>query len=107
MLKSSIAIAAAILASSTTALALPHYSPTRAVSYADLDLASEAGRAQLDRRIANAVREVCGRPSVIDLRGHSEMRACRTETMADAMNQRIGVVTVTASAATAGAAGTR
>ncbi|MGZ8349299.1 MAG: UrcA family protein [Allosphingosinicella sp.] len=108
MFKSSIAIAAAILtASSTAALALPHYSPTRTVSYADLDLSTAAGRERLDRRIAAAVRDVCGKPSLVDLSGYSEMRACRTETLAQVNNQRVGQVFVTAALASPGAAGTR
>ena len=34
--------------------------PSVAVSYADLDLGSNAGAKTLDRRLANAVRTVCG-----------------------------------------------
>lgn len=34
------------------------------VSYSDLNLRSEAGVKELDRRLANAIRSVCGEPHV-------------------------------------------
>lgn len=71
---------AAITAS--PAVAAPAETGTRIVSAADLDLASAAGRARLDQRIAAAVRAVCGAASSADLRGLHEIRACRAETLA-------------------------
>lgn len=54
----------------------------RVVSTAGYDLASPAGRERLDRRVAAAVREVCGQASSADLRGLAEIRACRIDTAA-------------------------
>ena len=39
-----------------------HGTPVRTVGYADLDLATPAGMAALDRRIAAAARNVCAAP---------------------------------------------
>ena len=107
MLKTLIPIAFAITAATaTSALALPYGGPTRAVSYADLDMSGADGRARLRQRLHAAARAVCGQPSPIDVRGHFEMRACRSETYTQAWNQYSARVFVTASAET-GAAGTR
>jgi UrcA family protein len=51
------AILAAALAA---AIALPAAAETVAVEYADLDLSTKAGQDQLERRIDNAARAVCG-----------------------------------------------
>ena len=62
-------------------------SPEVAVSIvrtADLDLASEDGKRQLDRRLANAAREVCGAASDFDLEGKNEVRECRDLVLANA-----------------------
>ncbi len=58
------------------------------VRTADLDLGSRAGRRQLDRRLANAAREVCGTASDVDLAGKNDVRHCRVETLAQARGQR-------------------
>lgn len=55
----------------------------RTVSYADLDLNSAAGRARLERRIADAVREVCGAAPSFDLARRRAVRHCRTDTRAN------------------------
>ena len=60
---------------------------TRIVSYADLDLASAAGRATLDRRIGRAVRAVCGTASIQDLNALRQVELCRDETSAEAFAQ--------------------
>ena len=62
-------------------------SPEVAVSVvhtADLDLASELGKRQLDRRLANAAREVCGTASDFDLEGKNTVRECRDLVLASA-----------------------
>lgn len=62
-----------------------------AVSYvrtADLDLSTETGRRQLDQRLSNAAREVCGVASDADLEGKNEVRKCRDEVLARASAQR-------------------
>jgi UrcA family protein len=63
-----------------------------AVAYADLDLASEAGRRTLDLRIAHAVNAACGEASPANLRGQSGVRACRAASMAQARAQREAMV---------------
>ena len=55
-----------------------------AVSYADLNLASPAGRAVLDRRIAAAARQVCGNYLITELKWAEMSRACRAEVTASA-----------------------
>lgn len=61
------------------------------VSYAGLDLASTAGTAELDRRIATGVRTVCGNPGQ-DLRMRSEVRRCRAEALRGARLQQARVI---------------
>ena len=62
-------------------------SPDVAVSVvhtADLDLTSDAGKRQLDKRLTNAAREVCGTASDFDLEGKNEVRECRDLVLANA-----------------------
>ena len=54
------------------------------VKTADIDLDSEAGQRQLDRRLAQAAREVCGTASETDVEGKNDVRKCRDETLARA-----------------------
>ncbi|HTU11654.1 MAG TPA: UrcA family protein [Allosphingosinicella sp.] len=54
------------------------------VSYADLNLASADGRAQLDRRIAGAARGICGAFFPIDLRMSALVSDCRADAIASA-----------------------
>ncbi len=60
----------------------------RIVSYADLDLNSPADTSTLDRRIGNAIRQVCGRSFPTDLQSHSQVRRCRAATASDVQAQR-------------------
>ena len=60
----------------------------RRVSYADLDLASPAGVAALDQRLERAVRQVCGSPWPVDLRGRRDIERCRAETRATVQARR-------------------
>ena len=57
--------------------------PTR-----DLDLGTDAGQRQLQRRLARAAREVCGVASDADLKGQNQVRKCRHEAIARASVQR-------------------
>jgi UrcA family protein len=50
------------------------------VRYSDLNLSSVAGRQTLDRRIAVAVRQVCGQASDADIRGKNAVHRCRADT---------------------------
>ena len=58
------------------------------VKTADLDLASQNGQRKLDRRVAQAAREVCGTPSDVDLVGQNKARDCREEAIAEAASER-------------------
>lgn len=58
------------------------------VKTADLDLASEGGKRALDRRLAQAAREVCGNPSDADLVGQNKARECRDQAIAQASPER-------------------
>ena len=62
------------------------------VRTADLNLATEAGQRQLDHRIANAAREVCGSASDADLDGKNQVRKCRDETLAQAQVQKNSIL---------------
>lgn len=62
------------------------------VRTADLDLGSDAGRRQLDVRLARAAREVCGTASDADLKGKNEVRQCRADVLAKAREHRDAVL---------------
>ena len=76
-----------LVGTASPALAEAPAAQTQVVSYADLNLASAAGRATLDRRIDRAVRIVCGRVSIQDLNALRQVELCRDETQADAFAQ--------------------
>lgn len=61
---------------------------TLAVSYADLDLTTEAGVRTLDRRILTAVQQACGPTSDFDLAGRNVARACRADALERLSAQR-------------------
>lgn len=52
--------AIALAAISTIFAAQPAFAEAATVSYKDLDLTTEQGQKELDRRIDNAARDVCG-----------------------------------------------
>ena len=58
----------------------------------DLDLGTDAGQRQLERRIAQAAREVCGVPSDLDLEGKNDLRQCRADAVARATGTRDALV---------------
>lgn len=58
------------------------------VKTSDLNLSSEGGQRALDRRLAQAAREVCGTPSVADLVGQNKARDCRADAIARATAQK-------------------
>jgi UrcA family protein len=59
-----------------------------AVSYADLDLRSDAGRATLDHRLRIAIRDVCGHASPADLAGQNAAADCRRSLAGQVAAQR-------------------
>jgi UrcA family protein len=81
--------ALAIAAIATTpAQASEPVAATSIVHTADLDLSSQFGQQQLDQRLAQAAREVCGTASPADLEGFKNVRLCRQQTVAAAVAQR-------------------
>ena len=54
------------------------------VSHADLDLATQAGRTQLDRRLLAATDKVCGAPQTINLAEAMAINQCRTQAISSA-----------------------
>ena len=76
----------------TPAFAEPAEPVISIVQIADLDLASSHGQRTLDKRLSQAVVEVCGEASPADLTGQNKVRSCRVETRtryAAERNQRI------------------
>lgn len=85
-------VAILLAATATPALAEPPVIATSVVRTADLDLSSQRGQQALDRRLTQAVKEVCGIASDADIAGKNEVRRCRAETLvslADERDQRI------------------
>ena len=58
------------------------------VQTGDLDLSSKGGQRTLDVRIAQAAREVCGKPSDADLVGQNKARECRQDVIARTSGER-------------------
>ncbi len=79
------ALAAATLLAATPALAQPEPLSTT-VSFADLDLGSDNGRATLDRRVRNAAAAVCG-PAEREMRLRVSYDSCRADAIADTNRQ--------------------
>ena len=71
-----------LLTAATPALAEPAAPVTSFVQVGDLDLASQAGQRTLDKRLSQAIVEVCGDPSPADLAGQNKARSCRSDARA-------------------------
>jgi UrcA family protein len=67
-----------------------------AVSYADLDLKSDSGKAQLKRRVAYAAETVCGPADTLSYFSKKSVGACQDRAIANASR---GMVEVFANAA--------
>lgn len=72
----------------TPALAEPPVIATATVRTVDLDLSSQAGQRALDRRLSQAVKEVCGAASDVDVAGKNDVRRCRVDTLASLSAER-------------------
>ena len=81
-------IATLLAFTATPALAEPPAIVTSTVQTADLDLSSAKGQRALDRRLEQAVKEVCGTASDVDIAGKNEVRRCRVETLAGLASER-------------------
>ena len=73
---------AAVLGATPALAREPTAAPSRAVRVSDLDLGTPRGQTTLDRRVAQAVRSVCGSASDANLRGRNDVRQCRERTAA-------------------------
>jgi UrcA family protein len=89
MMKTKLFLAAALVSAlpATAFAQSANESPRIAVSYRDLDLASEAGRQALETRIRGAVRRVCGRLVSGSVRELADGQRCRRQTSAVANSQ--------------------
>ena len=65
----------------------------RLVETYDLDLSTTAGQRQLDIRLAQAAREVCGAASDSDLASKNAVRQCRDDVLTDARAKRDQLLT--------------
>jgi UrcA family protein len=95
-MKTAIAIAALLVASISAPGAYAQDSgPLKAsVSYADLDLSRQSGRAALEHRIDLAVGKVCpGRPLPVELGKMNDHRACQTQAWDGARRQLAKIYT--------------
>ena len=72
-------IASLLAFTATPAFAEAPATVTSIVQTADLDLASEAGQRTLDKRLSQAIVEVCGEASPADLAGQNKVRDCRKD----------------------------
>ena len=79
---------AAMLAFTATPALAEHVIATSTVQTADLDLSSAKGQRALEQRLNQAVKEVCGTASDVDIAGKNEVRRCRVETLAIAASER-------------------
>lgn len=60
---------------------------TVAVPYSDLDLTSTAGQDALETRISSAIRAVCAKPDIRNLKGMTAWTRCRTDARESAESQ--------------------
>ena len=81
----------AAIAQPGVAQAAPATNASVAVSHADLNLANEADRNTLQRRLVAAVREVCGTGYSFDLQSRIDARECQEETLQSIAIPRPGV----------------
>lgn len=88
--------AKSLIAASLVGLALsasqPAFASARSVGYADLDLSSSTGQAQLDARLKTAAKDVCGMTRKDASSTEMEMaRQCFAKSYADARRAKADV----------------
>jgi UrcA family protein len=81
-------LAALLAFTATPALAEAPVTVTSTVQTADLDLSSAKDQRALDRRLEQAVKEVCGTASDVDIAGKNDVRRCRADTLAGLASER-------------------
>ena len=79
---------ATLLAFTATPVLAEPITASSTVQTADLDLSSAKGQRVLDLRLNQAVKDVCGEASDVDIAGKNEVRRCRVETLAKAASER-------------------
>jgi UrcA family protein len=80
-------ITAAAFAALVPTIAIAEEAPRQVqISIADLNLSSEAGKAQLNRRIETAVRKVCEAAQPNDIRSSMAAKSCTETARANARN---------------------
>lgn len=83
---------AAGLVGLTLSASQPAFAATRSVGYADLDLASDAGQAQLNARLKDAAKDVCGMKRKDASSAEIEMaRQCFAKSYADARRAKADI----------------
>jgi UrcA family protein len=87
MRKSLLTLAAVTLAGLAAAPAAAAEEAEVTVPYADLNLATPAGTAALEARIDAAVREVCTKPYLRDLKAMTAWEECKAAAKVGAMEQ--------------------
>lgn len=87
MLKAPLLLAFACVAIAGAANAQTLQPRTARVSYADLNLASTAGRAMLERRVDAAADAVCGRNGYVGLAELRRAEACHARAVDGALGQ--------------------
>ena len=88
IIASFLATAAVIKAAPASAEPAPTNVNISVVRTADLDLSTKAGQRQLEQRLSQAAREVCGTAADFDLEGKNDVRACRDKVLARAHADR-------------------
>ena len=84
-----VAFAIPLLLAAAPALADDQVPMSVTVGYSDLDLTSKSGVARLDRRLDNAIDQVCGDTrSILSLTERLSIGACARDTLADIGPQR-------------------
>jgi UrcA family protein len=81
-------LASLLAFTATPALAEPPAVISTTVQTADLDLSSASGQRALELRLGQAVKEVCGTASDVDIAGKNEVRRCRVDTLAKLGSER-------------------
>ena len=95
---SALVTAVAIKATPALAQTPPPDTNVSIVRTADLDLSTQSGQRQLDRRLLSAANEVCGEASDADLKGQNEARECRKDVLAEARAQAQSIAAATGDA---------
>ena len=81
------ALGAALAATAAPRVTMPPTAPELRVGYVDLDLSSEAGRAELSARVRDAASALCGGQSFDWLAATPAERDCLRWALADASTQ--------------------